>query len=89
MASWLPDDVLRRIETFPSEHRADLRARLEQLAGIPEPARVARCVLWLAGDHARVGHFLQCALADYRDVLWWGEYDGGETRLRDFTNPLP
>lgn len=87
----LPDDLQRGLAKFADRERA--RTLLEPLLALPEGPRIARCVWWLAGrdDDAleRLAHYATAARVDYRDVIWWAEYDGGETQLRDFTNPLP
>lgn len=87
--SCLPDDLVRGLAKFPPADRPQARALLEPLLGGPEGERVARCVLWLASDLEALARHARSAGVDYRDVIWWAEYDGGETRLRDFTNPLP
>ncbi|HEY1552483.1 MAG TPA: hypothetical protein VGG28_31865 [Kofleriaceae bacterium] len=82
----LPGDVVRALAAFP----ADARTLLDGLDGVvPELARVARCVIFLAaGDPAKLVQFADAARLDYRDVIWWAEYDGGDTPLRSFMQPL-
>jgi hypothetical protein len=82
----LPADVERALAAYPELARDELR----KLDGVvPELARVARCVVVLAGgDPAKLAHFVAAARLDHRDVIWWAEYDGGETLLRSFTHPL-
>jgi hypothetical protein len=81
----LPPDVERALRAYPEPARAEL-ARLH---GVPELARVARCVLYLAaGDAAKLVELVAAARTDYRDVIWWAEYDGGEACLRSFMRPL-
>jgi hypothetical protein len=77
----LPADVEHALAADPELRKLD--------GAVPELARVARCVVFLAGgDPAKLAHFVAAARLDYRDVIWWAEYDGGETRLRNFTHPL-
>ena len=88
----LPDDVLRAIGQFPDDERDLLRILLDEVlraTATTEGARVVRCVLWLGTDFAKLEHYARAAKTDYRDVIWWAEYDGGETQLRDFTKPIP
>lgn len=43
-----------------------------------EPERVQLAILKLSdGNLDLLGHFVDRAKADYRDVLYWTEYDGG------------
>ena len=57
-----------------------------------ESPRVVRCVLFLAnGDFAELAKMREAARRDYRDVIWWAEYDhpsNPEKRLRDFDQPF-
>jgi hypothetical protein len=88
----LPDDVLRAIERFPPDERERVRGLLDEVLELThanEGARVVRCVLWLGDDVATLEHYATAAKTDYRDVIWWAEYDGLETRRRDFSKPLP
>ncbi len=42
-----------------------------------ETRRVHLAILRLAGcDIGQVERYTEAALVDYRDVLWWGEYEG-------------
>jgi hypothetical protein len=36
------------------------------------------------GDPVKLAQFTAAARLDYRDVIWWAEYDGGEILLRSF-----
>lgn len=89
----LPVDVEQAIDRrFEGEAARRVRAALTSLlaALADEPQRVVRCVFVLGGaDPARVEQYAEAARRDYRDVIWWAEYDGGETRLRDLSRPLP
>lgn len=82
----MPGDVVRALAAYPEA----VRSELEKLDGaVPELARVARCVMVLAGgDPTKLAQLTAAALLDYRDVIWWAEYDGGDTKLRSFMQPL-
>jgi hypothetical protein len=82
----LPDDVERALARF-GDRRDEARALLESVANTIEGARVVRCVLHLGEDLDKLAHYAAAARVDYRDVIWWAEYDGGEQRLRDFSKP--
>jgi hypothetical protein len=50
--------------------------------------RVVRCILELAaGDIGRLRHFVEQAVKDYRDVIYWAEYDS-RRRIHDFNRPF-
>jgi len=88
----VPEEVLRAVAGRFSGAAADrVRAALQALVGhVGELERVCWCVLFLGeGDVTRVEQHARAAIADHRDVLWWAEYDGGETRLRDLSRGLP
>jgi len=85
----LEPDITQQIEKeFSSTLSSSVRETLAPLEAVPEFQRVARCVLFLAGgDEDKLAHFVTAALSDYRDVIWWAEYDGQEERVRDFARP--
>jgi hypothetical protein len=89
----LPVDIERAIDRrFDGEAAARVRAALAALfaALTSERERVTRCAFVLGGaDPGQVEHYARAARRDHRDVIWWAEYDGGETRLRDLSRPLP
>lgn len=50
--------------------------------------RVIRCVIVLAkGDVNELRHYVKQAVDDYRDVIYWAEYDG-TGRMRDYNLPF-
>ena len=50
----------------------------------PEPDRMRRCILHLAGGALdKVRPFVEAANTDYRDVIYWAEYDGDDRRERE------
>lgn len=87
----LPADILRRIAAdFPrSEFAETVRDALEGLA-VPEPERVARCVLFAAeGDPVKFKQMMELARVDYRDAIMCGEYDPGtQKRVRNLAEPF-
>ena len=86
----LEPDITQQIEKeFDRSLCSSVREALAPLETVPEFQRVARCVLFLAsGDENKLAHFVTAALTDYRDVIWWAEYDGKEERLRDLARPF-
>jgi hypothetical protein len=55
----------------------------------PERNRVIRCIVHLmAGDAQRTSHYVGVATQDYRDVIYWAEYDADERKVRDFNEPF-
>ena len=54
-----------------------------------ERNRVIRCIVHLsAGDPERVSQFLSAAAQDYRDVIYWAEYDKDDRKVHDFNEPF-
>jgi hypothetical protein len=50
---------------------------------------VLRCVVHLAGgDLARLVHCSDRARLDWRDVIYWAEYDSVDRQVRDFNQPF-
>lgn len=86
----LPNDIVRRIASeFAADRIAVATEILESCAELKESARVQRCVVHLArGDLDKLREYAHAAEVDYRDVIWWAEYDGGETVLRDLNQPF-
>jgi hypothetical protein len=51
--------------------------------------RIVRCCLALSGgDLHRLRHNIVQALNDYRDVIYWAEYDANDGRIHDYNNPF-
>lgn len=87
--SSLPDDILARLASdFPNESTGELAAVLREYDG-PERFRVIRCVVHIAAGntHALVKN-VESAAADYRDVIYWAEYDADGQRIKDYNNPF-
>lgn len=86
---WPPADVVARIALdFPAEPAATVLSLLESYQGA-ERSRVARSVLHLAGGDAdRLLELIENATTDYRDVIYWAEYDEAGLRVRDLGRPF-
>jgi hypothetical protein len=80
------EDIVQRVHSdFAQSDRPSVVDALEMYQG-PEPDRVRRCILHLAsGTLEKVGHFVEAANADHRDVIYWAEHDTTDRRVRDFT----
>jgi hypothetical protein len=80
------EDIARRVHSdFSQADRPSVVNALEMYHG-PEPDRVRRCIVHLAaGALEKIGHFVQVANADHRDVIYWAEYDTDDRRVRDFS----
>ncbi len=51
--------------------------------------RIVRCCLALSkGDINLLRHNVTQALNDYRDIIYWAEYDPNDGRIHDFNNPF-
>jgi hypothetical protein len=85
----LPEDVVLKIRAdFSAESFQAVMSVLLAYHG-PEPARIARCILHLSGgDMQKLRDNAAAAALDFRDVIWWAEYDGTDRRIRDFTRPV-
>jgi len=82
-------DLELAIAGYPEAERTEARAIVAELVVGPEGVRVARCVVHLAGGSlAELQRSAAAARLDYRDVIWWAEYEGAERQLRDFTKPM-
>lgn len=55
-----------------------------------ERDRVIRCILELSeSDHDSLEAWVKKANVDYRDIIWYAEYDGRNVRKHDFSQPFP
>jgi len=81
----LPEDILQRVhQDFPDEYETVLQL-LDSYKG-PEQARVVRCIIYLSqGNSDRLLSSLHTATVDYRDVIYFAEYDQHDHRVRDFS----
>ncbi len=79
-----PDDIVARLESqFSDRERAC--SILEGLGPLRERDRVARCILALSeSDYDSLAAWVTKANIDYRDLIWYAEYDNREVRKYDF-----
>ena len=88
-----PDIEARIATNFDNAHREEARdilRRLDEELREGEHARILRCVLFLSGgDMELLVYYSDRASSDWRDVIYWAEYDEQDHRLRDFNQPLP
>jgi len=90
--SFAPDIEQRIDRDFSGDNRSLARHVLAQWRGASErPSdRLLRCVLLLAsGDVQKLRHFVEQGQLDYRDVIYWAEYDRDDRRIHDFNQPFP
>ena len=85
--SWIPEDIEKRLRADFGADTDVARGELEKLSGVASDdalPRIARCVVHLADRELdKLTYYVECAHKDWRDVIWWAEYDGGEKQLRD------
>ena len=81
-----PEDILERIAAdFGRDSVAEVAKLLAAYHG-PEPHRVCRCILHLsAGSTDKLKHNVEDAAKDYRDIIFFAEYDRDANRIHDFT----
>ena len=90
----LPEDIVAQIDKDFGPYARSVRALFDAYdAAVPEPARVVRCVIFLAQrDASRATSLLAAARDAYRDVIFWAEYGDHAAahpkRLRDFSKPF-
>ena len=91
MGRTLPQDVVDRAETLFGEQGKKVCEQLGRLSADLElnSARVLRCILHLSqGDPVKLKHYTDVAQTDWRDVIYWAEYDEQDQRIRDFDQPF-
>lgn len=87
----LPDDVARRLQRdYAGETWFEATRLLESLTLAP---RVLRALLVLAdGSYPELERFARIAERDWREVVFWAEYEDHEQpsprRVRDLEQPL-
>ena len=87
----LPDDVRRRLQRdFAGETWFEATRLLESLSASP---RLLRALLVLArGHYPDLERFARCAEQDWREVLFWAEYEDHDApqprRVRDLSRAL-
>lgn len=92
MTADLAPDIGARIERdFGAGALAGIESVLQPLLTGDRPGeldRIVRCVIVLAaGDVAALRHNVEQALLDYRDVIYWAEYDANG-RTADYGQPF-
>jgi hypothetical protein len=88
-----PDIAARIQRDFSSSAaRREAHFAVASLEGaVKQLDRITRCVLYLAdGNLESLASYIKAAMQDYRDVIWWAEYDreDREKRIRDFNLPF-
>lgn len=54
-----------------------------------EQDRVIRCILELSdSDYDALAAWVKKANTDYRDIIWFAEYDNRDVRKHDFSRPF-
>lgn len=84
-------DIEARVAAdFASADRGEALGLLELLkTELGCHSRVLRCVLFLArGDLSCLARYADTARADWRDVIYWAEYDQADRQVRDFNQPF-
>ena len=93
----LAEDIRKRIEAdFGNEAgkqvEADIESFIDSYHGVygTHPAdRIVRCIVHLAkGNSEALRHNMKAALGDWRDVIYWAEYDSKDKRIFDFSLPF-
>jgi hypothetical protein len=75
-------------QDYPRESLSAVSRSLATYKG-PERDRVIRCIVHLSGgDPQRVSHFVGVATQDYRDVIYWAEYNKQDHKVHDFGEPF-
>ena len=84
-----PPDIVARIQQdFGKDALRDICGLLQPVLDHDLGNRVVRCVLVVShGEIERLRHSVEQALMDYRDVIYWAEYDGIR-RIFDFNQPF-
>jgi hypothetical protein len=51
--------------------------------------KILRCIIYLSkGNFEYLKYYCERARTDYRDVIYWSEYDNSDLRVRDFDMPF-
>jgi hypothetical protein len=89
MTESLSPDIEGKIaQAFSAESLNVVSRSLASYQG-SERNRVLRCILHLAGDDPlKISRFVDAAVQDYRDVIYWAEYDTDDHKVRDFNQPF-
>ena len=88
----IPDDVgARLLRDYPGETHFEAMRLVEALQC---DARVLRSIVYLAaGDFEQLERFARASEIDWRDVVFWAEYEDHTAehprRVRSMSDPLP
>ena len=92
-----PPDILAKIHSTFEKEAPIVISALEDMLHQNETLRdkrIIRSIIFLtAGDINQLSTYIQAAKTDWRDILWWAEYDhndgkNADQRLRDFEKPF-
>jgi hypothetical protein len=85
----LPDDVIERVkQDFREDKVGTVLELLSEYDG-KEPGRVIRCIVHLSeGSESLLLSNLETAYKDYRDIIYFAEYDRADNHLHDFQQPF-
>jgi hypothetical protein len=88
-SSALPTDIVDRVaREFPGQKTDVALALLGRISG-RERERIIRCVLHLSnGSIDRLRECVATAEKDFRDIIFFAEYDEDDNRIYDFTQPF-
>ncbi|MGY5853955.1 MAG: hypothetical protein RTU92_10345 [Candidatus Thorarchaeota archaeon] len=86
-----PDIQIKIRSDFGQEKSDEIEAKLETfkvdflVIYMEDPSsRIIRCILKLAeGDEEKLERYIKTALSDWRDVIYWAEYDREDKRIFD------
>jgi hypothetical protein len=86
------DDVRARVEKDFSTSAQFVAAQIEEfiesfckIYNMQPGDRVLRSIVFLAqGSLDNLQHYFKAALTDWRDVVYWAEYDRNDKRIHDF-----
>jgi hypothetical protein len=82
------DIGIKLAQDYPAAMLSAVSRSLRTYIG-SERNRVVRCIIHLAGgDPERISYFVGIAAQDYRDVIYWAEYDKENQKEYDFGKPF-
>lgn len=83
----LPDDIRKKVENDYKDNvnKNEILELLSTVYSKVRSKRVVRCVIYLSnGNYEDLTHFVKDALVDWREVIYWAEYDQNGVRVNDF-----
>ncbi len=82
------DIGIKLAQDYPAALLSAVSSSLSTYKG-SERNRVVRCIIHLSGgDPERISYFVGIAAQDYRDVIYWAEYDKEDQKVHDFGKPF-